>query len=88
MKTTVHIDNDLVKDLKAMSRSQGTTFRASLNSLLRAGLAAKSASGRRPAPYRLPTSRMGQARINLDKALAAADEMDADEIRRKLSLRK
>lgn len=78
MKTKVHIDDEIVEKIKALSRSQGTTFRASLNELLRAGFAASSSQARKVAPYRLPTRPMGHARIDLTKALSVADDMGTD----------
>ncbi|HXG75931.1 MAG TPA: ribbon-helix-helix protein, CopG family [Gaiellaceae bacterium] len=86
MRTTVTLDPDLVARLRALARERGTSFKDTLNSVLRRGLAEQ---GGAPRPYRLPTRRLGlRPGIDLDKALQLAAALEDDEIVRKLELRK
>jgi hypothetical protein len=85
MRTTFRIDDDLMNALRKRAAAERVSLSQMFNQLLRQGLAAKPS--RRP-PYREQVCSLGEARINLDKALniAAADE--DDEVVRKLTLRK
>jgi len=85
MRTTLRIDDDLMRQLRKRAAEQKVSLATLCNQVLRQGLAQKPAPRR---PFRQRVFSMGQPRVNLDKALAlaAADE-DAETIR-KLALRK
>lgn len=89
MKTTVHIDDDLFKDLKARARQSGESFRTLLNKTLRKGIQAKSSVKR--TPYRCPGFSMGNplpAAYSLDKALALASDLEDAETMNEMERRK
>lgn len=86
MRTTVTIDSDLAAKLRRIARERGITFRAALNSMLRAGLGAEAGTAR---PYRIPARRLGlRPGIDLDRALRLASSLEDEETVRKLELRK
>ncbi len=80
MRTTVTLDPDVEAKLKATMRERGVSFKAALNDAVRAGLAASSPVSR---PFKVRTARLG-VRINIDKALTIAGEMEDEEIMRKI----
>lgn len=89
MKTTVHIDDDLVDKLKAKAQKSGESFRKLLNQTLRSGIAAPSA--RKRAPYRCPEYSLGRPIVStysLDKALALASNLEDAETKIELERRK
>ncbi len=65
-------------------RERGLTFKQAVNEAIRQSAAPRT---RRPAP-RTPTFDMGQPRVDIDKALRLAAELEDDELIRKLALRK
>lgn len=83
MRTTVNIPDDLLDDLRQLSRSRKTSLTATVTEVLRAGLAriAKPPAKRR---YRQNTYDMGVPRVDLTKALRLAAQMEDEEIIRKL----
>jgi hypothetical protein len=88
MRTTVDIEDDLLRRLRAEATRRRVSFKHLLNRVLRRGLepAARGASGR----YRCPARSLGTPRpgVDLDRALALADALADDAARRKLELRK
>jgi hypothetical protein len=80
MRTTVTLDADVEAKLKATMRERGVSFKAALNDAVRAGLEARSPVAR---PFKARTAPLG-VRINIDKALTIAGEMEDDEIIRKI----
>ncbi len=87
MRTTIDIENDLLKELKKLAGKSGTSLRGVLNSALRSGL--RSFSQQTPRKqYICPVFSMGQPTVNLDKALALSDAMEDAEVVRELELRK
>jgi len=84
MKTTVTLDADVEAKLKATMRERGVSFNVALNDALRAGLAYPAAPRRR---FRVKSAPLG-VRINIDKALTIAGEMEDEETIRKLELGK
>lgn len=87
MRTTINIDDDLLRQLKREAHRSHTPLRQLVNTALRRGVAE---SVRRPAkgPYSCPTFSMGNPQINLDKALALAAGLEDAEVLRELELRK
>jgi hypothetical protein len=88
MRTTVRIDDDLLRDLKQRARSEKTSLAKLVNETLRRGLAAASQSKSRKIPYREKTYSMGPPLVDLTKALALAAQLEDEEIIKKLALGK
>lgn len=91
MRTTVDIEDDLLKQLKELAHGSGCSMKKMINTALRRGLEALEhphRGGRRR--YRCPTYSMGQptSATDLDKALALADALEDEGVLRKLQLRK
>ena len=84
MRTTVTLDPDVEAGLRSRMRERGTSFKVALNEAVRAGL---QAGPRSSGPFKVASSPMG-ARINIDKALTIAGELEDAEILRKLELGK
>ncbi len=89
MRTTLTLDDRLARDLKEIAHRSGKPFKVVVNEALRAGLAATQ-TRRKPKRFRLRPASLGGVLpgIDLDKALAIADLLEDQEIRRKLELRK
>ena len=88
MRTTLTIEDALLKRLKAAAVEQGISLREFIDRTLRLGLQ-RSHPTERKTPYRCPTFSMGAAAVpSLDKALALSSNLEDDEILRKLELRK
>jgi hypothetical protein len=86
MRTTVTLDPDVAAKLKALARRRGISFKQALNQVVRAGLAPSARSVRH---FTQPTQAMSlRPGVNLDKALQLAAAIEADELARKLELRK
>ena len=88
MRTTVTLDPDVVEQLKTFARRRNLSFKAALNSTVRAGLAAERGTTTRK-KYVVPSRPMGlRPGIDLTKSLQLAGELEDDEIIRKLEARK
>lgn len=89
MRTTLTIEDRLAKELKEAAHKSGKSFKEVVNEALRAGLAARKTPPKAK-PYRLKSCSMGGPHpgINLDKALRLADEVENEEIARKLAMKK
>lgn len=86
MRTTVTLDPDVEALVRTAMRQRGLSFKEALNSAIRAGLT-QSKSGKRR--FVQPTFALGaEQNFRWDKALAAADALEDEELARKLSLRK
>ena len=86
MRTTVTLDPDVVEQLKALAQRRNLSFKAVLNSTVRAGLAAERGGSR---PYRAPSRPMHlRPGLDLTHALRIAEALEDEEILRKLELRK
>lgn len=87
MRTTVTLDPDVERLVKDRMKQNGVSFKAALNDAIRRGLVRGNLR---------PTRRFVQKTYSLgpeqnfrwDKALAAADAIEDEELSRKLSLRK
>ena len=87
MRTTVTLDSDTERLLRQAMRERGLSFKEALNEAIRAGLT--RSKGRRPQRFVQKTFRLGAEQyFRWDKALAAAEAMEDEELSRKLSLRK
>jgi hypothetical protein len=90
VRTTLTIEDDLMRDLRDVAHREGLPFKQLVNRLLRLGLQ-RMQEPRRRRRYRLPTFSMGApvgGAAALDKALAIATALEDEEIARKLDLRK
>ena len=87
MRTTVTLDPDVEQALKSAMREKGLTFKDALNSAIRNGLSPARAQRRRR--FVQKTYSLGKEQyFRWDKALAAADALEDEEITRKISLSK
>ena len=88
MRTTLTIDDDLVRQLREKAHRTGSSFKEVVNKAIRAGLA-QIDKPRQNKPYKCKSYSLGYPpRADLDHALNLADRLESDEIARKLSLRK
>jgi hypothetical protein len=85
MRTTIRIDDETLAELKARAREEQISLTELANRILRLGLEAKRPKRRR---VRIQPVDMGPPKLDLDKALDLAGELEDEEILRKLSLRK
>lgn len=75
------LDADVAQQIRQRMRERGTSFKQTVNDLLRRGLQ----STEDPQPYETPTFEMGaRADIDLDKALALVAGMEDEEVTGKL----
>ena len=88
MRTTLTIDDTIVKALKDLAHRSNKPFKQVVNETLHAGLSAAATRERRR--YRLKPARLGGvlAGIHLDKALALADAIEDQELALTMQLRK
>jgi hypothetical protein len=90
VRTTVDIEDPLLKRLRAEARRRGVSLKAFLSGIVRRALDEGAAATPRTRRYRSPTFAMGASarHVDLDKALQAAAALEDAEIVRELSLRK
>ena len=88
MRTTVRIDDDLLRDLKQRAQHEKCSLTSIVNKVIRHGLRSREASGRTSKPFRQKTYRMGPPLVDVAKALALAAQLEDEEIVRKLGLGK
>ena len=87
VRTTVTLDPDVEKLIRDAIRERGISFKQALNDAARAGL--RSEKQKRAGKFIQTTYRMGEEQaFRWDKALAAADAMEDEELARKLAVRK
>jgi len=84
MKTTVRIDDDLLRDLKERAHREGTSLTKLINRLLRHAVSAMRQPTKPARPYRQKTYSMGEPKVNLAKALALAASLEDEEFSQKL----
>ena len=90
MRTTLTIDEHLMKELKAEAHRRGLPLKQVVNRTLQAGIEGSRQTATRRA-YKCPTFAMGAAPrldVNLDKALSLASALEDEESARKQTLRK
>lgn len=88
MRTTVRIDDELLRTLKEQARRQNISLTRLLDRTLRVGMQASREPRRPRRRYREHTHAMGAPSVMLDKALALAAALEDKEIIRKMMLRK
>ncbi len=85
MRTTVTLDPDVEALIKQAMRERGVSFKETLNSGLRTALSQPATKNR----FHQQTFSLGsEQHFRWDKALAAADAIEDEELTRKLMLRK
>lgn len=80
MRTTVTLDPDTAQLLRRRMKERGVSFKEALNDAIRAG----AGSGPAGKPFRTETAALGESRVNLDRALQIAADLEDDELVRKL----
>ena len=88
MRTTVQIDDDLIRDLKNRAHDEGTSLAKLINRVLRHGIKALQRANKPVRPFREKTFSMGEPKIDLDKALSLAASLEDEEVREELARRK
>ena len=88
MRTTVRIEDDLMRQIRERAHREGTSLTKLINRVLRDGITAARVGGKAMPRYREKTFAMGQPNVNLDKALVLAASMEDEEVREELARRK
>jgi hypothetical protein len=88
MRTTVRIVDALLLELKTKAAAEDISLTRLLNRTLQAGLRAEQQEKRPKRRHREKTHSMGVPRVDLNKALSIASELEDDEALRKARLRK
>jgi hypothetical protein len=87
VRTTVTLDPDTERVIRGVMRERGVSFKQALNDVIRAGLAPTKRNGTRR--FTQKTYSLGaEQNFRWDKALAAAEAIEDEELSRKLALRK
>ena len=64
MRTTLSLDDDIAADLQRIQAESGATWKQVVNDVIRAGVAAREAGGRKPRPARRTKSvRLGRPAV-------------------------
>lgn len=89
MRTTLRIDDDLLRELRERAHRDRVPLTVLLNSVLRSGLD-KGSAGRPKSrrPYREQVYSMGSPRVPLDKALALAAMLEDEQVAEEMARRK
>jgi len=85
MRTTLTLEDDVATDLKRLVSERGSTFKETVNQLLRQAMRLKPDLP----PYESPTFSSGtHPGVDLDQASKLAAELEDAEIIRKIEMRK
>jgi len=85
MRTTVRIDDDLIRDLKRRAQAEKTSFTKLINALLRHGMDRSQSRTARKTLYREKTFSMGLPKIDWTKALSLVGDLEDESVIRKLA---
>jgi hypothetical protein len=88
MRTTVRIDDDLMRELKSRAHGDRISLNQLINRLIRHGMEAIRCRSTPAEPYSETTFSLGQPAINLDKALAIAATLEEQNVVEKMAYRK
>ncbi|HKY14523.1 MAG TPA: hypothetical protein VJM33_06325 [Microthrixaceae bacterium] len=80
MRTTVTLDPDTEQIVRRRMAERRQSFKEALNDAIRSGARLTDATP----PFETATAAMGQSRVNLDRALQIAADLEDDELVRKL----
>ncbi len=78
-RTTVTLDADTESAIRRRMVERGQSFKQALNDLIRAGQ-----SGPSDEAFQTQTASLGRSRVNLDRALQLAADLEDDELIRKV----
>lgn len=81
MRTTVTLEPDVEAFVKRAMRERGLTFKQAVNEAIRAGMTGRQA----PQALQFPTHDMGEALIEVTKALRLAGELEDQELAARLA---
>ena len=83
MRTTIDVDDELLRRVREAAAQLGVPFKTMLNQVILRGLEPSAASP--SLPYRTPIFHLGRVRegIDLDKARWLADALEDEELLRK-----
>jgi len=87
MRTTVTLDPDVERMLHTAMRERSVSFKEALNHAVRSGLS-RTRGGRKRRFVQKTFSMGAEQHFRWEKALAAAEAIEDEELVRKLSLRK
>jgi hypothetical protein len=82
MRTTVTLEDDVAKEIERLRAKRREGFKETINAILRAGIAALSKTGRRPAKavFRTEPASLGTPRLksldNIDEVLSFGEGED------------
>lgn len=79
MRTTVTLDPDTEQLVRRRMADRGVSFKQALNDAIREG----ALGATRSTQFRTATAAMGASRVNLDRALQIAADLEDDELIRK-----
>ena len=86
MRTTLTLDPDVAASLRSLAQERGSSFKATVNAVLRRGLSEGEVPSR---PFQVEARPLKlRSDIDLDRALALAAQLEDEETIRKLELRK
>ena len=72
------LDPDAAQLIRRRMRERGQSFKEALNDAIRDGAAGTQA------PFRTETASLGRSRVNLDRALQIAADLEDDELLRRM----
>jgi type II secretory pathway component PulF len=78
MRTTVTLDADTEQLIRRRMRERGMTFKEAVNDAIRSAGAAPRVE------FATETASMGESRVNLDRALQLAADLEDDELVRRM----
>lgn len=81
MRTTITLDPDAEQLIRRRMRERNQSFKEAVNDAIRA-----SAHATAQRPFTTETASLGESRVNLDRALQVAADLEDDELVRKLRL--
>jgi predicted amidohydrolase len=80
--------DDILREMKARAHETGVSLTRVANDVLRVGLDRRASISRSRRRYREEVADLGEPRVNLDRALALAAQLEDEETLRKLEQRK
>jgi hypothetical protein len=80
VRTTVTLDADVEQLVRRRMKERGMSFKEALNDAIRSGVREQAGDE----PFQTQTASMGESRVNLDRALQLAADLEDDELLRKL----
>lgn len=83
MRTTVTLDPDTERLVRARMAAHGVSFKQALNDAIRDGAAGRRA----PRTVRTRTASLGVPNVNLDRALALVGDLEDEELLRRMRQR-